>query len=417
MQVWNRRHILAAAGGAAAATFNPPAFAQASNAPVRIGLLTIKTGPLASPGKQFEDGLTVLLDSRKRMIAGRKIELIVADTAAQPAQALIKARELVERDKVDVVVGPLAAFEAIAIGDYIRSAAVPTIIAAAAEDLTQRKSSPWIMRSSGSPAQFSYPLADYAANTLKLKRVVTIADDLAYGHEALGGFMRVFEESGGKVVQRLWAPFNATDYGSYISQIRPDVDAVVAGFAGQNAVRFIRQFAEFGMKEKMRLLSTLTMTDESLLRTMNEEAVGIISSGPYTATVNTPANKAMVEAMVKATGNVPGYYVSVGYTAGLVIEHALRDLKGKFETRNDLMRALRAVRMDDDPRGKVSFDNWGNVVSDQQVFRVARGPDGKLRNEIIKTYPAVSQFWTYPPKEFLANPVYSRDYPPARHLG
>jgi len=411
----DRRHFITVVGGALAAAGTPLTQAQQAK-PFKVGLLTIKTGPLASPGKQFEDGLAGLLDLRKRTIAGRKIELVVADTAAQPAQALIKARELVERDKVDVLVGPLAAFEAIAIGDYIRNNGVPTIIAAAAEDLTQRKASPWIMRASGSPAQGTYAMADYAAKTLKLKRVVTIADDLAYGHEALGGFLRVFEENGGKVVQRLWAPFNATDYGSYISQIKPGVDAVMAGFAGQNAVRFIRQFAEFGLKDKTRLLATLTMTDESLLRTMGDEAVGILGCGPYTATLPTPANKTMVDAMVRATGNVPGYYVSVGYTSGLVIEQALKDLGGKFETRNDLMRALRGVNVAEDPRGKVSFDHYGNVVADQQIFRVAKGPDGKLRNEIVKTYPAVSQFWSYPPKDFLGQPAYSRDYPPARHL-
>jgi branched-chain amino acid transport system substrate-binding protein len=343
--------------------------------------------------------------------------LIVADTAGLPAQTLTKARELIERDKVDVLIGPLAAGEALAVNDYINQAGVPTIIpAAAAEDLTQRKAGPWLVRVSGTSAQFAYPLADYAATELKYKRIATIADDLAYGHEVMGGFMRVFEESGGKVVQKLWSPFNAADYGTYIAQVKGDVDALLVGLAGQNGPKFLRQWSEFGFKGKIPLLGTLTTTDESLLRVMGDEAVGIISSGPYCSTIDNPVNKKFVDDVVKATGQIPGYYVSNPYTAGAAIEQALISLKGNIDDRTAFMKAVRAVKLESDPRGNFEFDQYGNAICDMRVFRVTKGADGKLRNEIIKTYPHVSQFWNYDPAQFLKNPVYSRDYPPAKNL-
>ncbi|HJP69081.1 MAG TPA: ABC transporter substrate-binding protein, partial [Sphingomicrobium sp.] len=231
-----------------------PTTAMSEERPIKIGLLTIRTGFLAAPGKQLEDGVRVFLNQRNGMIAGRRVELLVADTAGLPAQTLTKARELIERDKIDVLIGPLAAGEALAANDYLNQSGTPTIIpAAAAEDLTQRKAGPWLVRVSGASAQFVYPLADYAAKELKYKRIGTIADDLAYGHEAMSGFMRVFEESGGKVVQKLWPPFNAADYGTYIAQVKGDLDALLVGLAGQNGPKFLRQWSEFGFKGKLPL--------------------------------------------------------------------------------------------------------------------------------------------------------------------
>ena len=166
--------------------------------PIRVGFLTVKSGALAAGGRQLEEGLTLFLKQRNNMIAGRKVELFTADTAGQPAQTKTKTQELVERDKVQVIIGPLAAFEALAIDDYIKQAKVPIISpSAAAEDLTQRKPNPWFVRAVATSAQPQHALGEYAAKTLGYKRVVTIGDDFAFGHEGIAGFQRVFEDNGG----------------------------------------------------------------------------------------------------------------------------------------------------------------------------------------------------------------------------
>src|SRR5947209_9028584 len=221
----NRRTIIKGALAAGAALLKVPA-APAQAAPIRVGFLTIKTGPLASGGLQMEQGLTVFFKQRNNMLAGRPVELHTADTAGNPAQARTKTQELVERLNVAVLIGPLAAFEALAIDDYVRSSRTPILSVAGAEDMTQRKPNPWFVRPSCTSAQPSHPLADYAAKELKYKRVATIGDDFAFGHESVAGFHRVFEDNGGKVVQKLWTPLNAPDYGTYISQLKPDLDAV-----------------------------------------------------------------------------------------------------------------------------------------------------------------------------------------------
>src|SRR5262249_28899198 len=174
----NRRRFLAGtAAGTAAAAIGMPAIAQ--GAPFKIGLLTVKTGPLAQGGIQMEQGISVLLKEKNNTLAGRKIEFISADTGGNPAGAKTKAQELIERDKVNVILGPLAAFELLAITDYVRDNTTPLISLAAAQDVTQRKANPFVIRPSATSGQCSHVIGDYAAKELKFKRVATISDDFA----------------------------------------------------------------------------------------------------------------------------------------------------------------------------------------------------------------------------------------------
>src|SRR3989440_481908 len=213
-----------------------PFGAQAQSEPLRIGFLTVRSGPLAAGGKQMEQGIQLFLKEHNNTIAGRKVELIFADTGGNPAGAKTKTQELVERDKVQVVIGPLAAFEALAIDDYIRQTRIPTVsCSAAAEDLTQRKPNPWFARTVGTSGQPNHALGEYAAKVLGYKRVAIIADDFAYGHETAAAFQRVFEDNGGKVVQRLLSPLNVPDYGSYPAQLQTRVHALYAVFARANS--------------------------------------------------------------------------------------------------------------------------------------------------------------------------------------
>src|SRR5438067_7534303 len=198
----NRRTVIkgALAAGVATQAFKVPA-AVAQAAPLRVGFLTIKTGPLASGGLQMEQGLTVFFKERNNTLAGRPVELHTADTGGNPAQARTKTQELVERLNVHCIIGPLAAFEALAIDDYVRTSKTPILTVAGAEDMTQRKANPWLVRPSCTSAQCSYPVADYAFKEMKFKRVATIGDDFAFGHECVAGFQKAIEDLGGMIVQ------------------------------------------------------------------------------------------------------------------------------------------------------------------------------------------------------------------------
>jgi branched-chain amino acid transport system substrate-binding protein len=411
----NRRTFLAGtAAGTAAATLRFPAPAIAQGAPFKIGLLTVKTGPLAQGGIQMEQGITALLREKNNTLAGRKVELLVADTGGNPAGAKTKAQEIIERDRVNVILGPLAAFELLAITDYVRDQTTPLVSLASAEDVTQRRANPFVIRPSATCGQCSHAIGDYAAKEMKLKRMATISDDFAFGHEQMSAFQRVFEDAGGKVVKKLWPPLVTPDYTPFIAQIG-NVDGVFNGFAGSNPVKFMRAYADLGLRARIPLLAGWTALDDALLRSLGDEAVGVISAAYYTSDFGSESNKRFVAAMAKHYNVLPGGYSAGMYVAGQCVEAAMQALDVKSDDRKAFAEALHKVALSDTPRGPIKFDRYGNVIGDVFIRRCDR-KDGELVNTVIKTYPNVSQFWTYDEKEFLANPVYARDYPPAKNL-
>jgi branched-chain amino acid transport system substrate-binding protein len=409
-----RRDLMHAAAVTALAGLSVAKAAAEASGPIRVGLLTVKTGPLASGGIDMERALVMYLKERNNELAGRKIDLFVADTAGVPATARTKTQELVERNNVHCLIGPLAAFEALAIDDYIRQTKTPTLSVAAAEDMTQRHPNPWFVRATSTSAQCAHPMADYCAKELKLKRMITIADDIAYGQEMCAGFQRVFEESGGKVVQKLFPPLTAPDYGAYVAELKTDADGIFLGLAGSNGFRFLRQFIEYGLKDKLQPVGGMTALDEAVLRNMGDEALGIVTACWYSAELDNEINKQFASSFRKQFSYDPGFYAAATYVDAAVLEAALKNVGGKIEDKDAFMAALRATKVDT-VRGPVRFDEFGNVVGNVYIRKVTR-KDGRLVNSVIKTYPDVSQFWTYDPKQFLANPVYSRDFPPAKNL-
>jgi len=244
--------------------------------------------------------------------------------------------------------------------------------------------------------------------------MVLIADDIAYGQEMNAGFQRVFEEGGGKIVQKMFPPLTAPDYGSFLAQLKTNVDAIFLGFAGSNGFRFIRQFNEYGLKGKVAVVGGMTAFDEAVLRNMGDEALGIVTSCWYSAELDNPVNRKFAAAFRTDWKYDPGFYAAATYVEGAMLQAALESINGRIEDKPAFMKALRGIRTDT-ARGPVSFDEYGNIVGSVYIRKVER-KEGRLVNTVVYTYPNVSQFWTYDPKEFLKNPVYSRDWPPAKNL-
>lgn len=412
---FNRRKFIQAAGaGLGVSALGFPATVRAQSEPIRLGLLTVKTGPLASGGLDMERALVMYLRERNDTLAGRKIELIVADTAGSPATARTKTQELVEKNRVHALTGPLDAGSALAIDDYIRAQQIPTLSVAAAEDMTQRKPNPWFVRATSTSSHCSQPMADYCAKTLKYRRMAVIADDIPYGHEMVAGFQRVFEEAGGRIVQKLFPPLTVPDYSTYLAQMNQKIDGIFLGFAGSNGFRWYRQFNEYGLKGKVNVVGGMTAFDEAVLRNMGDEALGILTACWYSAELDNPINRKFAPAFRAEAKYDPGFYAAATYTNGAVLQAALEAVKGRIEDKPAFMKALRETKVDA-CRGSVTFDSYGNVVGSVYIRKVER-KEGRLVNSVIHTYPNVSQFWTYKPEEFLKNPVYSRDFPPAKYL-
>jgi branched-chain amino acid transport system substrate-binding protein len=390
--------------------------APAQQGPIKIGFVTDLTGPAAQAAKDMVNGLTLYLDEIGSQMAGRKVELIVEDSQGRPDVALTKLRKIVEHDRVHIVAGVLFGHIGYALAPKVEEYRIPALFTvAASDDLTQRLKYRWVIRTGWASSQPSHPFGEYAARTLGYRRVAVVASDYAFGWEVVGGFQRTFEESGGQVIQKLWAPLGVMDLSPYIAKIRRDADAVLTMIAGASTLQFFKQYEEAGLKAKIPLIGGGPAVDEALLPSMGDEALGVITPLIYSSALDTPANRRFVKEYRARFGKVPSYFSETNYTSGRWINEAVKALGGNVEDREKLLAALRKVEIADAPRGPVRLDAYGNPIQNVYFRKVERNREGELQNTVIVTIPAVSQFWRYSPDDFLRQPVYSRDVPPCRY--
>ncbi len=382
--------------------------------PIKIGYISPLSGMMAANGKDMLAGIQLYLEEIGYQAAGRKIELIVEDDEANPATGLTKTRKLVEKDGVHMMTGGLMASTAYALAPYIDSKEIPmTYPIMSADDITQRKIPKWIVRTGWSSSQPHQPFGEYAYNDLKFRKISVIAYDFAFGWECVGGFQKVFEDSGGRILQKIWVPLTAQDMSPYIAQISKDADAVFAVFSGRQAMQFVKQYQEFGVKGKIPLIGGGTLTDEHALPSMGDEAIGIITPLHYSEALDNSANKKFVKGFRDKAKKAASYYSEGTYTGARWIVEAIKAVNGDVENRGKLLEALKKVELKDVPRGPMKLDGYGNPIQNIYVRKVEKA-GGELQNTVIHTYPNVSQFWKYKPEEFLKQPVYSREYPPLK---
>jgi branched-chain amino acid transport system substrate-binding protein len=389
---------------------------QAQAQKIRVGLPVPLTGFVAESAKEMVEGFQLYLAQSGGKLGGMAVDLIVEDTETKPATALTKMRKLVENDKVHFVVGYLLAFEGYAVRDYAHDKKVPLFLPiVAADDLTQRQSSPYIVRMIWTSSQLNHPFGEYAYKKLGYRKIVTVGQDYAFGWESVSGFQRTFEALGGKVVQKLWVPLDAGDHGPYVSQIKRDVDAVFALVVGSHIPKFIKTYQDFGLKGKIPLIGANIMTDEDVLKHMGNEALGVLTSHSYAATLKRAQNQAFVKAYRAKYKKDPSYYAEAMYTAAMWMDLALK----KTGMPNDALKLIAAVKSTDlpnAPRAPLKLDKYNNPIETVYIRKVVKKASGKgLENQVIDSIPNVSQFWTIDPKKYLAQPLYTRDNPPCKH--
>jgi len=394
--------------------FIPSSSWSQAKGPIKLGFLAPLSGGFAAQGKDMLAALQQYLEEVNYQVAGRKIELLVEDDEANPAVGLTKTRKLVEKDGVHLMTGGMMASTAYALAPYIDSKEIPmTYPIMSADDITQRKIPKWIVRTGWASSQPHQPFGEYAYNILKYRKVSIVAYDFAFGWECAGGFHKTFEDAGGKILQKIWVPLTAQDMSPYISQISKDADAVFAVFSGRLTLQFVKQYQEFGLKDKIPLIGGGTLTDEHALPSMGDEAIGIITPLHYSEVLDNPANKKFVEGFRKKAQKAASYYSEGTYTGARWIVEAIKSINGDVENKEKLLAALKQVELKDVPRGPMKLDDYGNPNQNIYIRKVEK-VGGALQNTVIYTYPNVSQFWKTKPAEFLKQPVYSREFPPVK---
>jgi len=376
------------------------ALAAAQPAPVVIGLLLANTGFMSVIGQDATRGFELYLEKVSYRAGGRELKVVKADTESKVDVGLTKIQRLVEQNHVDVVVGPELSPIALAIRDYIHRQGVPLVVPIAfSRDLTApAKASPWVFRVIETTDQANFPMGSWVYQKTQYRKLVIMTADFVTGHHVAGAFRAGFTGAGGEIVKEIYPPLNSPDFAPYLTQLtQVKADAVFAFFGGADAVRFVRQYQEYGFAGRLPLLAYDSLVDDVILPTLGDAAMGIISVGTYSPALDTPESQAFVrdyEARYKAA---PSAHAERGYVAAQLIVTAIEMVKGEAGDRAKLRDALLvAVTKIRPPRGPIQFDRYQQVITPVYVKKVER-QGGRLVNTVIDTIPSASQedSWTW----------------------
>jgi branched-chain amino acid transport system substrate-binding protein len=372
---------------------------------VRIGMIHTNVGPLAQLGIDMRDGFLLYWDLVGQRAGGRKIEVISEGIATNKVdEGVTKAKKLVERDRVHLLAGIIETPVAYALRSYVIEKKIPLMITnAGADGLTQKQRSEYIFRSSFSNSSASHPMGDWAYKQ-GYRRMVLVASDFAGALEHIGGIPRTFIAAGGQILQEIYPPLGTSDFAPYLAQIRRDADVVAVAIFGADALRFVTQWAEYGLKGKIALIGKGGLTDEGFLEKEGEAAVGIVAAFPWSAALDTPENKRFREAWQSRHTRPVTLTAEAAYVGAQMIAKGLESAKGDIENVDTFVAAMRGVEVDA-PRGRVKLDAFNNPIHTVYMLRTERR-GGTLQNIPVASYPNTTQFWTWSPEEFMNLPAY-----------
>ncbi len=403
-------------GGALVAGLSLASSAQADE--LRIGYIAPVTGIFAQVGKDMVNGFQLYLDEHGGKLGGADVKFVVEDDQGKPDTGVTKAKKLVLQDHVHMFIGGLLASTGYALAPV--STAEKTLYissVSSADDLTQRQLSkyPYFLRTSWTSSLPHQPLGQWACDQGH-KKAVVIAADYAFGYETVGGFQKIFEDCGGKVIQKIWPPLGTKDFGPYIPNIKADADMIFTTMVGPMALQFPKQLRAAGIKTP--IVASGVSYDEFVLPFMGDEVIGDVSALHYSAALETPENEKFVKAYRAKYGKVPSYYSENNYTTAMWIDEAMKKAGGKYPGPEQFIKLMESIKLNA-PRGPVELDDMRNPIENVYIKKVEKKkmfgyPKDELWNVVIKTYPHVSQFWTYGKDKFLKQPVYSRDFPPCK---
>ncbi len=312
-----------------------PAFAQEK---LKIGVVTTLSGPAAVLGQQLRNGLQLAIKDNGGKLGGREVELFVQDDELKPDVAVSKAKALIDRDKVDFVVGPIFSNILVAIMKPVTEGGAFLISPnAGTSNFAGKDCNPHFFVTSYQNDQNHEVMGKYAQDS-GVKKAFIMAPNYPAGKDSLAGFKRFFK---GEVADEVYVPLGQLDYSAELSRIAASgADAIFVFLPGGMGVNFVKQFRQAGLADKVKFLSAFTV-DESTLPAQKEAALGFFGGANWAPDLNTPQNKKFVESYKKEHGGaIPATYAFQAYDAGLLIDGALKATGGKTDNKDALRAAL-----------------------------------------------------------------------------
>ena len=374
------RRVLLAQGGAAlvgASALTLPRLGRAQTGKIKIGLMLPYTGTFAQIGNAIEAGFRLALQEQGNKLGGREVGIVKLDDESDPSKGVENASKLVQRDKVDVIVGTVHSGVQMGIQKVARESGVLCLIPnAGVHAATRALCAPNVFRSSFSNSQptlaLGKPMMDKG-----LKKAVWISWKYAAGEEAYEGFKDSYTKAGGTIIKDLWLPFPNVEFQALLTEIASlKPDAVACMFAGAGAGKFITDYAAAGLKGKIPLWGSGFLT-EGVIEAAGPAADGIMTTLHYSDSLATPRNRQFRTEYAKAFKSQPDVYSVQGYDAGLLLVHGAKAVNGDLNAKPALYKAMEGAVIDS-PRGKWTMSRSHNPVQDFYLRVVEKGENKVL---------------------------------------
>jgi branched-chain amino acid transport system substrate-binding protein len=375
----NRRNTLAALLASALLAAGPAVHAQAK---LKVGVMLPFTGTFAALGTAIDNGFKLYVQEQGGRLGGREIEYFVVDDESDPAKATDNVNKLINRDKVDVIVGTVHSGVAMAMAKAARDSNTMLMVPnAGADAVTGPMCAPNIFRSSFSNWQSAYAMGVVMAKRGH-KRAVSLTWKYAAGDEMVAAFKEGFEKGGGQVLKQLNLPFPNVEFQALLTDIAATKpDSVFSFFAGGGAVKFVKDYAAAGLNKTIPLYGPGFLTDGTL-EAQGDSAQGILTTLHYADSLGTPRDNAFRLAYVKAYKLQPDVYAVQGYDAAQMLGIGLAAVKGDITKRAEFAAALEKAKIDS-PRGAFTLSKAHNPVQDIYLRKV-EGKQNKVVEVAIK---------------------------------
>jgi branched-chain amino acid transport system substrate-binding protein len=372
----NRRQFLTRAGVLAAGALLPVRLAQAQARKIRVGLMLPYTGTYAQLGAAITNGFKLAVSERSGKLGGRELEYFTVDDEAEPAKAPENTNKLVQRDKVDVLVGTVHSGVQMGMVKISKETGTLLIIPNAGLDAaTGALCAPNIFRTSFSNWQPSYPMGKVLADR-GIKNVVSLAWKYGAGEEAIAGFTEGFIKAGGKSVRGLWIPFPNVEFQALLTEIASiKPDAVFVFFAGGGAAKFVKDYAAAGLRNKISLFGSGFLTD-GVMDAIEDVAQGLETTLHYGDGIDSQRNRDFRAAYTKAFKSEPDVYAVQGYDAALLLGIGLSAAKGDISKKKEMIAAMEKAKIES-PRGAWTMSKAHNPIQDIYLRKVV-GRENKV---------------------------------------
>ena len=367
----SRRALL---GAAAASSLLSGRLFAATKAKLRIGLLLPYSGTYAALGNNITDAMKLAAREHGNKLGGREIDWVAVDDESDPAKAPANVNKLIAGEKVDILTGPVHSGVAMATMQIVRQEKTLTLVTnAGAQAVTGSLCAPHVFRTSFSNWQTSYPCADVVLKGGH-KKAILMFWNYSFGQESMAAFKEGFAKGGGTIVKEIPVPSPSTEFQANLSEIAAlKPDAVFVFFAGAGAAKFVKDYADAGLKDKVALYGSGFLT-EGVLKAQGAAAEGIKTTLHYADSLDNPANKKFRAAFKKATGRDADVYAVAGYDTVNALARALDKVQGDTSAQKELIAALEATGLDS-PRGAFRFSRAHNPIQDVYVRQVKGGQE------------------------------------------